>query len=617
MDYLRPDGTNVGVENQTTGADGWTTTFYDQATGAPSGTWNIQANVSNNGNTGSDLDTISFISPYTGNLGKQCYILPRIGNPVPSNMWSLNDNVTIRCEYRTVSNFIDAREDTDSNDTRLDIEIANLNGTQQTLLDGASMTWFTTGKYDYNMTLNSTNGFINSRCYMILGNAKIDSKDVIADSSFCIKDSEVSPNITRAEISHTNEVSAGDAYSAEIRVYYLNGSLVDPNNVTIVLEDPVGATTNFNVNMTGDKIATGRYNFSYSTSGSNTQGWYRIRPNVTLGSLSTIADERWHLVGGPFDVRDIVISDNVISTLGISVTLENTGSTSQDMTVVWNLTRTDNGTLLDSGSDTVLVSASSTRTYTIAPTTTYLGEVKITFLGHYAGTEKAGAFSTFTTEEESSSSGSGNDNKKSPPSSLSEEWGFTSLFGSPKKGSLFTYLILIAVALFAMYQLYLMKYLKELTKVVKEIGNKECNNFKEDNYNKNITKTNHFEETKPEEHIKKEEINSEKKTIFEKIWSLLLWLYPRRKKENSITGLIGKKVYTGKGKKIGIVEDIILGDSKIDGLKVKVTENKHKKENLKGFIVKLKDIVSFGDIILIDKKVLEEFRKHSSQHHKV
>jgi len=59
--------------------------------------------------------------------------------------------------------------------------------------------------------------------------------------------------------------------------------------------------------------------------------------------------------------------------------------------------------VLDSGSDTRLVPAASEVTYTINPTTSYAGEVKVTFLGYYSGTEKAGAYETFSTTEEASS----------------------------------------------------------------------------------------------------------------------------------------------------------------------------------------------------------------------
>ena len=118
---------------------------------------------------------------------------------------------------------------------------------------------------------------------------------------------------------------------------------------------------------------------------------------MTKNGVSYIASHFWKVVGGPFDVRDITVNDAVVNDLSVSVTTENTGGATKDLTLTWNLTRTDTGAVLHSGADTFAVTGNSVRVWTVYPSTSYVGEVKITFLGFYSGTEKAGAFEVFST----------------------------------------------------------------------------------------------------------------------------------------------------------------------------------------------------------------------------
>ena len=93
-----------------------------------------------------------------------------------------------------------------------------------------------------------------------------------------------------------------------------------------------------------------------------------------------------------FDIHNIVIVDNIVPSLKITVQVENMGNVLVDITVNWVLTREDAGAVLDAGSDTFAVSPHSVVTYTIQPTTTYVGLVRITFTGNGAS-----AFEIFTT----------------------------------------------------------------------------------------------------------------------------------------------------------------------------------------------------------------------------
>jgi len=102
------------------------------------------------------------------------------------------------------------------------------------------------------------------------------------------------------------------------------------------------------------------------------------------------------LVPATFDVRDILIIDDVLPDLEISVVVENRGGVLVDITVNWVLRRTDNANILDAGSDTFAVAPHSEVVYTINPTTDYEGSVIITFTGD--GASASGMFTTIALE---------------------------------------------------------------------------------------------------------------------------------------------------------------------------------------------------------------------------
>lgn len=170
---------------------------------------------------------------------------------------------------------------------------------------------------------------------------------------------------------------------------------VDVDEIKASLFDPLGNLIVENVSM--ERISIGVYSKTYATSSSSTQGNWKWLVSATKAS-NTIKKEIFsRLIGGPFDVRNITILDNTVPDLAIMVEIENKGNAGQDVKVEWNLTRTDTGQSLASGSETIFVSANSVKQHIVRPTTDYVGNVKITFLVYYSGTEKAGAYATFTT----------------------------------------------------------------------------------------------------------------------------------------------------------------------------------------------------------------------------
>jgi len=190
------------------------------------------------------------------------------------------------------------------------------------------------------------------------------------------------------------EVATGNNYYAEA-IFTQNGVKKAADSVTIKIYDASGSLVVGPASMYNP--STGVYNYTYIVGASATEGQWETIVNATKDSTSYYANQFWKVVGGPFDVRSIVIDDNTVNELQISVTTENTGGVIKDLTLVWNLTREDTGEQLDSGSDTFAVDAYSTKIWTIYPITSYVGQVRITFLGYYSETEKAGAYKIFST----------------------------------------------------------------------------------------------------------------------------------------------------------------------------------------------------------------------------
>ncbi|MCK5321105.1 DNRLRE domain-containing protein [Candidatus Pacearchaeota archaeon] len=217
---------------------------------------------------------------------------------------------------------------------------------------------------------------------------------------------QVTSAIGGYEISVAGYPEVETSYDYNVESYFKqNGIYTNPDSMQIQIYDSTGSLIIGPASMTAE--STGIYNYTYSVPAAPNEGIWETIVNATKSGTSYYAHEFWKVVGGPFDVRDIVVDDSTISNLTISLTTENTGGANKDLILVWNLTRTDTDASLDSGSDTFMVSANSERNWTVTPTTTYIGQVKITFIGYYSGTEKAGAFRLFSTTSGNISCGDG------------------------------------------------------------------------------------------------------------------------------------------------------------------------------------------------------------------
>jgi|GEM_PF-3944686 hypothetical protein len=170
---------------------------------------------------------------------------------------------------------------------------------------------------------------------------------------------------------------------------------IDVDEIKASLFDPLGNLILDNVSMS--KTSTGLYFRSYTTSSSSTQGNWKWVVTATKAPNTITKEVFTRLVGGPFDVKSITVLDYTVPDLAVAVEIENKGNAGQDVSVEWKLSRIDTGETLASGADTIFIPANSVKQHVVYPSTSYVGDVKITFLVYYSGTEKAGAYATFTT----------------------------------------------------------------------------------------------------------------------------------------------------------------------------------------------------------------------------
>ncbi|MBN1896418.1 MAG: hypothetical protein JW789_01675 [Candidatus Aenigmarchaeota archaeon] len=238
----------------------------------------------------------------------------------------------------------------------------------------------------YNIT--SQTQFNETQINMILNDSTLSSFSVI----------ETRPGMLILDLEAPAETSVTDGL--EVMAIVTDGlTNVDADVIMVTLYDSLNNQIMTNQSMT--RLSTGRYRMTYNTSVSANQGNWRWTVYMVSDGNVVTKDVYTRLIGGPFDVRDITVTDNTIPTLGIDVTIENTGGLSQDAFIQWNLTRVDTGESLQAGLDTVLIPGNSELTHTINPTgLSYIGDVRITFIVTYSGTEKAGAYEEFTTAEE-------------------------------------------------------------------------------------------------------------------------------------------------------------------------------------------------------------------------
>lgn len=309
---------------------------------------------------------------YRGDRGTVYYLLEDISGSKLSNA-----NITLRIKGPEGKNFWKEEKVTNSNGTFDELSKINLGND------------WPFGNY----SLLTTTRYFDS----------ITNKSVSEDTEFIFKVME-KPDSLILDLEESKESSNELGILAtvtdglkNIDPDWINVSLYDPADSIVCIEE-INGSCQYNVQM--DKREGGLYYKKHSPNSSIAGSW-RWKVKVSENSQTITKEIFTKLSTGIFDLRNISITDNGISDLGISAVVENKGS-GRDVTIEWNLTRTDTGESLDSGMDTFYVGGNSEKTHSISPQTNYLGEVKIKMILFDTASEeaKAGAYEIFTTEEE-------------------------------------------------------------------------------------------------------------------------------------------------------------------------------------------------------------------------
>lgn len=100
----------------------------------------------------------------------------------------------------------------------------------------------------------------------------------------------------------------------------------------------------------------------------------------------------------------------------------------------------------------------------------------------------------------------------------------------------------------------------------------------------------------------KDEIPLQPKKCFENLWN-------KHKKypQNSILGLINKRVYSESGYYLGKVNDIILGKNNISNLKIELDKRYNFKA--RGIVIDYKQVKNAGEVIIVDELVSEHLKE--------
>jgi len=392
----------------------------------------INASVEDQSGSGINWTKVNIIQP-NGNLEELHMI------EIESNIWSINyTNTSQRGEYRIIVSSSDNIGRVGESNTTLKVSIKfnvtlktqrnfyyqgdsgriefSLRDDENNLLQGANVTFEIRNPnnnlvYTFSGVTNS-NGTVEpmptftiadsdmtgnyslisiTTYFDPLVNISITKRDYF---SFAVLEREMIVSFFTLNLESPSEVEVGK--SLEIFAMVTDGvKNVDVEEIKVSLYDSLDNLILENVSM--ERISTGIYRRSYSTSSSSAQGNWKWVVTAKKGPniLQKVTFTR--VVGGPFDVRNITILDDTVPDIAIMVEIENKGNVGQDAFIEWKLTKVESGEILAAGAETVFIPANSIKTHTIYPVTNYLGSVKITFLVYYSGTERAGAYLIFTT----------------------------------------------------------------------------------------------------------------------------------------------------------------------------------------------------------------------------
>jgi len=86
-----------------------------------------------------------------------------------------------------------------------------------------------------------------------------------------------------------------------------------------------------------------------------------------------------------------------------------------------------------------------------------------------------------------------------------------------------------------------------------------------------------------------------------KLKKMIKGIIKKRYPKESLKGLMKKEVYTEEGNYVGKIEDVFLGENKIDSLKIKLGKKDRKK--IRGIVIGYNHVNDVGDVVLIDERI--------------
>lgn len=99
------------------------------------------------------------------------------------------------------------------------------------------------------------------------------------------------------------------------------------------------------------------------------------------------------------------------------------------------------------------------------------------------------------------------------------------------------------------------------------------------------------------------------KVLFEKVRERIQLKYSK----NSLRGIVGKKVYTAGGVRVGNVEEVILKGNRVNSLRIKLSKKIKRLAGNKGIVVKYNCVEGVGQIVIVSDKILEKFGESPQQ----
>lgn len=178
---------NPSPTSRTMTTDGWTTNNVQKSAQSPKGTWKFRSfHTDAFGNFGDDNESVSFISPFTGNLFITSSF-QAINGSNKKHDFEFNDTVRFTAHVgRIQPNGVKDLQDTDDNELFFTIE-DGATGDILSCFNGLQMTRIIEGVYQSNFSLNQSCGFEDNKDYQVVINGKFDGATVVRDNWFMVR----------------------------------------------------------------------------------------------------------------------------------------------------------------------------------------------------------------------------------------------------------------------------------------------------------------------------------------------------------------------------------------------------------------------------------------------